>query len=197
MKRNLKRIFSVVLILVMAFTALPLAVFAIEAEATAYKTGDIIEFGSYPQSKVADSETLSALNSLDLNWISYGYLSGDDHVGSMTSSDYMKYADVIFNGINYRAVQFTQYRPSYSYNKSSSSYSEQDDNGYTTNTVYWFKYETLEWRVLDPVDGLLMCETIIDSQPYNSTVYHNINTCYGNLSYTNYANDYATSSIRE
>ena len=66
------------------------------------EVGDIIEFGSYPQSEVKDEGLLTELNLLDLDWVSYEYYSGtgveDD--GLMYSSDYMKYADVLLNNEN-------------------------------------------------------------------------------------------------
>lgn len=174
-----------------------------EASATLTKNelenGDLIEFGSYPQSKVTDTALLSALNSLSLSWASYGYYSGtgDWNDGQMQPRDYMKYADVTYKGERYRAVKFTEYRPHYTGYQSSSRHSTyQDDNGYYANTVYWFKFEPLEWRVLDPEEGLIMCESIIDSQAYNNTCYDNGSGYYQNTSCTTYANDYAESSIR-
>ena len=158
----------------------------------------LVEFGSYPQSEVTSTSLLSALNSLSLSWKSYGYYSGtgDWIDGQMTSGDYMKYADVTYKGEKYRAVKFTEYRPSYTgHDNDDGTY--QDDNGYYTNTVYWFKFEPLMWRVLDPDEGFMMCESIIDSQPYNNTIYYYGGKYYQDTSCTNYANDYATSSIRD
>ena len=83
-----------------------------------------------------------------------------------------------------------------------SSYSCQEDNGYTPNNIYYFKYEPLKWRVLDPSTGLVLCENIIDSQAYSNTIYEYGTDSYGGTAYwndaehTHYANDYATSSIR-
>lgn len=98
MRKIIKRIFASLLMVVMLLTAAPLTGFAFQAEAaeTTYKTGDIIEFGSYPQSKVTDSATISQLDSISKNWISYNYYSGtgDMYDGQMKPSDYMKYADI-------------------------------------------------------------------------------------------------------
>ncbi len=159
------------------------------------KTGDIIEFGSYPQSRVTNANLLSALGSQTKTWKSYGCYSGTGSAGTMVQGDWMKYADVTYNGSKYRAVTFSQYRPCYTCYSSSADYTYQDDNGYTTKAVYWFKYEPIKWRVLDPASGLVMCESLIDSQPYSNTVYYS-GEYYNDSSYTNYANDYATSSIR-
>ena len=170
------------------------------------EVGDLIVFGSYPQSEVTDSAKLSALNSLSLNWISYGYYSGTGNTadGQMQPSDFMKYADVTYNSEKYRAVKFTQYRPYGTGYTCSASDSYQDNNGYYIDTVYWFKYEPLQWRVLDPAEGFVLCESVIDSQPYNNVVYYKYSTSLGSrYSYYNstscleYAIDYESSSIRK
>ena len=61
------------------------------ARAATYKTGDIIEFGSYPQTDVTASMG-AALNAQGGTWRSYGYYSGtgDREDGLMTASDYMR-----------------------------------------------------------------------------------------------------------
>ncbi len=176
MKKTLNRVLAIMLAVVMVFGAAPLSGLAgltdwfkglaVTASAASYTVGDIIEFGSYPQTRVTDSTLLTSLNSQTLTWVSYGYYSGTGSSGSQTQSDYMKYADITYGGNKYRAVKFTSYRPYYTTASSSASNSNQDDNGYSTSTIYWFKYEPLEWRVLDPSTGLLMCESIIDSQHF-------------------------------
>lgn len=169
-----------------------------------WKVGDIGTFGSYPQTRVTDSALLSALDAQTLNWVSYGYYNSTGGIGTMTQGDYMKYADVTYGDLKYRAVKFTSYRP---YTTCPSmSFTYQDDNGYSTNTVYWFKYEPLEWRVLDPSTGLVLCEMLIDSQAYSNTLYwkdldgdgsYDYDTeVFNNSACTVYANDYATSSVR-
>ena len=176
--------------------------FAPQAEAAGktYKVGDIVEFGSYPQSRVTNSSLVSALNKVSKNWVSYGYYSGTGACGTMAQGDWMKYADFTYNGTKYRAVTFSQYRPYMT--DYLSSYSCQEDNGYTPNNIYYFKYEPLKWRVLDPSTGLVLCENIIDSQAYSNTIYEYGTDSYGGTAYwndaehTHYANDYATSSIR-
>lgn len=169
---------------------------------TDYAVGDIIEFGSYPQSKVKDGATISALNARATNWQSYGYMSGketDSYDGSAQSSDYMKYCDIEYNGAYYRGVRFTTYRPNYTSYASTASgdYTSQDENGYSVNTTYWFKYEHLKWRVLNPATGLVLCESIIDSQPYSNTLFNYAGENYKDAQHNYYANNYAQSSIRE
>ena len=201
--KGLTKVLSIILALAITITALPLVGVNLFVSAEAktvseYSVGDIIEFGSYPQSEVTDTSLLSSLNSLSLNWVSYDYYSGtgDCDDGQMTSGDYMKYADVTYKGDKYRAIKFTGYRPYCTgYENADGTY--QDDNGYYTNTVYWFYFEPLQWRVIDPDEGFMMCESIIDSQPYNNTTYYNGSANYQDTNCTNYANDYATSSIRD
>ncbi len=161
-----------------------------------YSTGDYIYYGTYPQSEVTDSALVSALNGASGSWKSYGYYSGtgDWDDGQMKPSDYMRYKDVSYNGSKYRAVTFDSYRL-YCTGYTSSS-NEQQRNGYYTGNVYWFKYEPIKWRVLDPSTGLIMCDIAIDSQAYNNYIYHNGSGDYGNSSCTYYANNYAKSSIR-
>ncbi len=218
MKRKLKSALSLLLCMIMVFGAVAAGGEGIgelfnggKAEAAGYSVGDIITFGSYPQSEVtkeSDSATYAKLEAATKNWISYGYYSGEGSYaetgyGTMKPGDWMKYADITLGDEKYRAVRFTQYRPDYTNCSSSSDNSYQDYNGYTINNIYYFKYEPLKWRVLDPKEGLVLSESIIDSQAYSNTVYENGTDAYGetaywnNASYTKYANDYATSSIRK
>lgn len=206
-KNIFKSLLALTLALIMVLGAAPLSelagvdwasLFAPKAEAAGktYKVGDIVEFGYYPQSKVTDSSLVSALDSVSKNWVSYGYYSGNNISGSMKPGDWMKYADFTYNGTKYRAVNFSQYRPERTYYSSSSSWTHQDDNGYTPNNIYYFKYESLKWLVLDPSTGLVLCESIIDSQAYSNTIYSYGNAYWNYAEPPHYANDYATSSIR-
>ena len=57
--------------------------------------------------------------------------------------------------------------------------------------------------MLDPAAGLVLCETIIDSQPYHNYVLADGTDAYGETVYwgdadkTHYANNYAESSLRQ
>ena len=205
-KNIFKSLLALTLALIMVLGVAPISelaggdwasLFAPKAEALSptHQVGDIVEFGSYPQSKVTDSSLVSALNGVSKTWVSYGYYS------SSVQGDWMKYADFTYNGTKYRAVTFSQYRPYWTSYSSSSIYTYQDDNGYTPNNVYYFKYEPLKWRVLDPSTGFVLCESIIDSQAYSNTIYEygtdeNGTAYWNDAEHTHYANDYATSSIR-
>ncbi len=182
--------------------------FSVKASATkvtSFSRGDIIEFGWYPQRKVTDSTLISALNCANGDWKSYGYYSGtgDWSDGQMKPSDYMRYKDVSYNGSKYRAVTFDSYRPYYTGYTSSASKTDQDDNGYKTGNVYWFKYEPIKWRVLNPATGMVMAETILDSQIFNNYILssgkdgYGITAYWGDSSKTYYANNYTESSIRK
>ena len=172
------------------------------------KQGDIIEFGWYPQSEVTDSGIISELNSLtgdNKSWDSYGYYigSGTGRVdGQMKPGDYMRYKDVVYGSNKYRGVVFDTYRPD-STGSVLPHFSHQEKNGYHTETVYWFKYEPVKWRVLDPATGMVMSEIILDSQAYNNFILvdgtdeDGDGVCWGDSSKTYYANNYAKSSIRE
>lgn len=205
MKRIIKRSLSVLIMLALLLSAVPISYVAqATAASLGYVVGDVIEFGSYPQSEVTDSAIISQLENKELNWISYDYCSGNGEFGSMASSDYMKYADVELDGEKYRAVKFEMYRPNLSYHLSSAENSNQDDNGYNAEVVYWFKFDRLKWRVINADEGLIMSESLIDSQAYNDTVYYHDNgndigfdDYYLDSTHKKYANDYENVSIRE
>lgn len=199
MKNTMKKIFSLVLTVGMLICSAPMT----NAAETTYQVGDIVQFGSYPQSKVTDPTLLAQLNALVPvwdEWISYGYYSGDGNRDSMVQGDWMKYIDIVYNSDKYRAVKFIEYRPN---DTTSGEYwgSYQGKNGYYVDTIYWFKFEPINWIILDPTTGLVVCENILDSQPFTNTIYIKYNGAtsisYNDSMHTNYANDYETSSIRK
>ncbi len=145
-----------------------------------YAVGDGIAYGSYPQTRVTDEKLLAALNAADGTWVSYGYYLKNQ------PDDYMQYKDVELDGEKYRAVQFSTYRPQKTYDAAykpgSESGAEQYTNGYFANTVYWFRYEPLAWRVLDATyekNLLVFAMSVLDAQPFAQK-----------------GNDYAASVIR-
>ncbi|MBQ4603034.1 MAG: InlB B-repeat-containing protein [Clostridia bacterium] len=217
MKRTLKKSLSIILAALMLVCSVPLAGLAgidigelfkaSAAKITSYDVGDIIEFGWYPQSKVTDTSIITALNSADGEWKSYNYYSGNNSLtdGQVSAGDFMRYKDIIYGSEKYRAVTFDYFRPSYTYYSKSISGldTEQMHNGYDIGKIYWFKYEPIEWRVLDPNTGMVMAETILDSQPFNNFIIkyetdeYGFNAYWSDSSKTYYANNYAESSIRE
>ena len=173
------------------------------AFASSYKNGQYITFGSYPQSKVTDKSTVNALNALEKNWESYNYYYGPDSSNeenefTFYQGDFMQYADVSYNGAKYRAVKFSNVRPSYGNDKLGKS--KKNSNGYKINTTYYFKYEPIIWKILDKSKGLAVSELVLDSQAFNNTYYIDYNSK-NNVNYKSndrsvYADDYSNSDIR-
>jgi len=155
-------------------------------------------FGSYPQARVTDSVLVDQLNiaagtlptsANNQTWTSYKY-----YISGSNGNNFMWYKDVESGGDKYRGVYFTSYRPYHTTNSSSNSNSYQDDNGYTTGTRYWFKYESITWDVLSgnqTGSALVLADKILDSRDY----YHSLSsrTISGS---TVYANNYKESDIR-
>lgn len=207
-RQTMKRIFTVILAVCMLLSIAPVTMAADTADG-GYQKGDIIEFGSYPQSKVTNPRIISALDGFltDDVWVSYDYYIGTDTEfdGKMTSSDYMKYADLELNGEKYRAVRFSQYRPRVTCLTSSETNSYQDNNGYYLNTTYFFKYEPLTWTVLDPEEGFVMSNIAIDAQAFENFSYYDPDSYDSALGQRVYnskdckylANDWSKSSLRE
>ncbi|MCD7828230.1 MAG: leucine-rich repeat domain-containing protein [Clostridiales bacterium] len=210
--KNIIAVITSVVMLAVSFSVLSLTA-ASENSDGDYQVGDIVQFGSYPQSLVTDEDTISSLNGIDADWVGYGYYSGTGDYGSMSqrsqNSDYMYYCDVTFEGVKYRGVYFSEYRPYYTFREAGEDNSLIDDNGYSAFTYYWFEYEPLRWLVLDPDEGFLVCVDIIDAQAYQNLVYRagiwstsSSNTAsikysyYTDSDYSFYVNNYAESSIR-
>ena len=154
-----------------------------------------IYFGSYPQTNVKATKSNGLLDiTFDAStWISYKY-----YVDSK-ETDFMYYKDFDMDNdgaYDYRAVYFSQYRPYYYSRSSTTGNTHQDENGYATNTVHWFKYEPVEWRIINESDGkaLIVANLILDSQdwyPYDSEESFTHNGGDG------YVNNYELSNIRK
>lgn len=141
------------LAIVMFISMLPNGTFKASATAAVqndYAAGDIVTFGSYPQTKVTNSSVITALN------------------GCALSAE----NTVIYGGEKYQKVYFTQYSPRYLTFDPTAENSYQDDNGYFINTIYWFKFEPIQWRVLSNTDGVLfvMADKILDAAVYDETL---------------------------
>ncbi len=79
----MKRTLCILLSLMLAVTGL--VGLAVPAGAIGYKVGDVIEFGSYPQTEVKDSATVMALNAAPGLWQSYRYYIGTDGYDGRTA----------------------------------------------------------------------------------------------------------------
>ncbi len=139
----------------------------LEESSTVYKKGDIVTYGSYPQTLINDETMVQKLNACEGEWVSCKFPDG---VGETC------YKDVCFEGSKYRAMEIKKFRK------------YQNRNGYNENTVYWFKYEDLSWKILDPASGLAVSELAIDAYEYN----HTSSAVNGY-----YANNYVYSDIRK
>ncbi len=208
-KKQFKKALSLIITAALLIGIIPSMSFAVSAKAvdiSSLAVGDIIEFGSYPQSKVEDKNIIAELDRKDKSWISYdyylgaysGYIQSGSADGTMYKSDYMRYADINYNGEKYRAVVFDMYRP-YDTMRYEGHFSDQEDNGYFPNIVYYFKYEPLKWRVLDPQNGFVCSDNAIDCVEFNGYIYRpeGESNYYSDPDCTNYASDYSTSEIRE
>ena len=195
MSKKVLSILLSVLLIVLTLSCLSVC-FTASAETWGY-----VDFGTYPQTKV--NETTALRNAaVNATWKSYGYYAGygssaSDRIdGSMYAREYMQFADFFLDGVKYRAVKFTRYRPHLTNLTVGASNSYQDDNGYSTSTFYYFKYEPLTWYVRDISTGLAYCDDIIDAQAYQNCVRAESGKYYiGNA--TVYANSYPRSSIRD
>jgi len=199
--RTIRKFLVVLLVAVMILSSSAIAVSAKTEENVLFSVGDVMEFGEYPQSQVTEEALVEELNNQELNWISYDYYSGNGDYGSAVKSDYMKYADIEFSGEKYRAVMFTQYRPDQSEHDFENGSYMQQSNGYAVDIVYWFKFEPIKWRVLNPDTGLVICETILDSQPFQNEVYYKadefmFSAHYADAEFTIPANAYISSSLK-
>ena len=205
-----KKVLCSLLVVVLCLTSAPLGGFVgleFTAEAVDYKVGDIVQFGSYPQTKVSDETLILELNAIAPvwdEWTSYGYYSGNGEYDSMVQGDWIRYYDLEYNNKTYRAVKFLKYVPGHTEaEEPDESRARQAINGYTINNIYWFEFEPLIWRVLDIDTGLVMCENVIDARPFIFKIYLNGTytdgyiTTYNDEVCTTYSSDYVTSSIRQ
>ncbi|MBR6702682.1 MAG: InlB B-repeat-containing protein, partial [Clostridia bacterium] len=200
MKRRSIKISSVLLSLILTAALLccimPFAVFAQDE----YSAGDTFEFGSYPQSRVTDSALVSSLDGVTKSWVSYGFFAGTGKEGTMEEAGYMQYCDITYGGEKYRAVSFTDFRPRQTYKAAGAAASFVDDNGFAADTVYYFKFEPVEWRILDPSSGLMVTSKITDSRAFSDRIYvngsdNNGAACYSDAEYTKKACLYLSSSV--
>ena len=199
-----KKIIGLVLAIIMIVCTVPMA----SARLSDYDKNDTFQFGTYPQTEVKDASLIAKLNNKAPSWgswVNYGYYNPDPDRGDLpVEGSWMRYIDISLNGEMYRGVRFSEYRHPLTSGGYGSRY--QEDNGYYTKTIYWFKFEPINWRVLDPDTGFAISDIIIDAQAYNNTLYIDEElwedgktkfSHFNDASHTNYASDYETSSIRK
>lgn len=193
--KNRYRLLVFLAVIATIITSLPL----VSSAAGDIGSDDIILFGSYPQSEVEDAQLLSSLNSIELQWKSYDYYCGTGkwNDGKMHTADYMQYADVNLDGNKYRAVKFDSYRPYFTgFESTADGDTYQDNNGYECGKIYWFSYEPLKWRIVDEKSGYAICDSIIDSQPFQNMIFYNGWEYFADYQYYDWSNYYVVSSIR-
>jgi uncharacterized repeat protein (TIGR02543 family) len=137
--------------------------------------GDKFAYGVYPQTEVTNTTVTNQLRTLagalpsasnNGQWTDYNYyISGKvEH--------FMWYQDVQYEGSKYRGVYFTQYRPFAIDKESSSQNSAQGLYFYYPNNVYWFKFEPIQWTILDVGETMytLFSDISLDAQQYYSSL---------------------------
>ena len=158
-------LFSAAFFVVM--TVLP-AQLSAQAKSKYGKACSSVLFGEYPQTEITDDILTARLTEIadsSASWSSYNlYENGNQN-------DFMKYADIEFEGEKYRGVTFSQYRSIYaSFGDGSSDMSYQDENGYTPGIIYWFKCEPIRWNIIRKNEengfAVLLSEKIIDSREF-------------------------------
>jgi len=129
--------------------------------------GEDITYGSWPQSRVTDNTLLAQLEAQPITLQSYGYRY-TPNMGTYYKDINMSYGDVTFGDERYRKVVIDSYRPYYFDEAPLSGNSFQPLNGYVQGGSYWFKWEPIEWKVLQIENGeaLLVAENVIDAQFY-------------------------------
>lgn len=136
-------------------------------------TGDLIEYGRYPQSRVTNSDKIAELNSLagtlpttgnQQSWEKYSWYADS----KIIDVGWYKDIDIDHDGqFDYRGVYFVSYRLVRT-NGMSAIYHNQEDNGYVIETTYWFNYDPIEWKVLDNKthDCMVMSNKILDAEAF-------------------------------
>lgn len=152
MKHFSTRLFSALLAITLVFTLLPPTALPMVSAATAsdtYAVGDILEFGSYPQTKVTDESLITTLNAQ--------VLQADN--------------TVTYNGVRYKRVNFSSYTPITLTLPPTADNSYQDENGYFANVTYWFIVQPIRWRVLshENCEVFVVAENILDAGAYHQS----------------------------
>ena len=160
-------------------------------------------FGSYPQSEVTDTSLSSTLNEKAEGLSTLGFWKRYEYYISNNVQSYMYYGDIDMDNDgspDYRGVHFDKCRPVSIDSASNSSYKKL--NGYSVNTIYWFKYEPIKWNILRTTGNkaLIISELVLDSQNYGTTKYkrQGITDYQGNrTNFIVYGNNYMYSYIRK
>ena len=164
-----KRILSLLLCIIMISGVVPVYLISASAE-NGYSVGEIIEYGTYPQSLVTDEELIETLEKIPADWKYYDYYTEyyteGDRYYPPERFEGMQYTDVVYNHTKYRGVKIDEYRPFTGLTVQDEQIHTQEQNGFSEGNTYWFRFDPIKWRVLDPDEGLVLCDSLIDSQPF-------------------------------
>lgn len=166
-------------------------------ETSPYRKNNKFYFGTYPQTLEKSSSKIKKLNkiagTLTEGWTSYKYYIED------SVEDFMYYIDIDLdndNKFDYRGVYFNTFRPFHTHMAGDDSHTNQIRHGYELNTVYYFKYELIEWDILEEKDNNLtiISNLAIDSQDYFPSFSRELVDHDGTMAW---ANNYELSTIRK
>lgn len=166
-------------------------------EKSPYRKDNKFYFGYYPQTLEKNSKTIKKLNKKagtpTEGWTSYKYYIEDK------VEDFMYYKDIDLDNDNtydYRGVYFDKYRPFHTHMVSEDSFTNQIRHGYESNNIYYFKYELIEWDILEDNNNNLtiISNLALDAQDFFPSFSRGLLDHDGVLAY---ANNYELSTIRK
>ncbi|MBQ6119033.1 MAG: hypothetical protein IJK98_07350, partial [Clostridia bacterium] len=157
--KKIRKLLGVLLVIAMLTGAS--SIFATVSNAAEYQAGDVIEFGSYPQTRITDEALISELDAIaekaDWQWLA--------EISTSPSTRYAQYKDITYQGTQYRKYYFTAYRNGAGGVADTIPNYMQLGNGYYKDTEYWFSFDPIRWTVVDPTSGLLIANAALDAQP--------------------------------
>nr|MCR5308275.1 InlB B-repeat-containing protein [bacterium] len=135
-----------------------------------YSNDDVVYFGCYPQTYVKNVDLRNSLleivgeipTTTILNgWTDYGFIEQKE------VKSFAWYKDITLDNYKYRAVYFTDYRPSHLDYKHSQV--EPADEKYQKEMVHFFKFEPIPWRITKTSDGYTTLASLVclDEQNYS------------------------------
>ena len=172
----MKRLISVLLTIILLIAS----VIPVLGNDPALRRGDVIKFGEYPQTEITTEALLNRLNTLPKEWTVYEPLTIEmdmmvEHYDGVATT---KFSDLTLDGIRYRALMLT----------------EQEDQ------IRYFRFDPIEWIVLDQEKGLLISRSVLDGQYFNhfwlNDPTDNDSAVYADANKTKLFHDYAQSDIR-
>lgn len=153
-----------------------------------------ITLGTFPQTLVKDKALIKQLNALPQSWTTLYLRKGED--GETEEDVKVRIADVTLDGKRYRAAQLSYDEEEYEYRLS------EDRYPFKKGTIYWFAYAPLTWSVIDEEKGWVICDKVVDFEPFHAQTYESNDEDYNRRYYTDetkqhFRNQYAYASIRK